>query len=211
MKLIGITQRVTTESRYPERRDSLDQRWENISNELDCLFIKLPNNYMRAIEYLIQLNISAVILSGGNDLSGFGEVENSAPERDLTEYEILKYASIKKIPILGICRGMQMINRFFGGSLVPARGHSGESHIIHVSGHSHKESEVVVNSFHEWAITPETKGENLISTYVAADETIEGIVHEILPFSGIMWHPERNDIISANDTQIIKNALRLNK
>ena len=48
------------------------------------------------------LKINGIILSGGNNI---GDVK----ERDITETYLLKYAETNEIPVLGICRGMQML------------------------------------------------------------------------------------------------------
>lgn len=69
--------------------------------------------------------IDGFLLSGGHDISPvryggdvtYGKLSELTPEREEVEYLILSYAYQRNLPLLGICRGMQMLNVFCGGSL----------------------------------------------------------------------------------------------
>lgn len=52
-----------------------------------------------------------LVLTGGNSLT---MLDGDAPERDLVEKELLRYADNKNIPVLGVCRGMQLMQEFEG-------------------------------------------------------------------------------------------------
>jgi putative glutamine amidotransferase len=84
--------------------------------------------------------MSAAILSGGGD-------PGDDPEREYTETGILKYAEEKQLPVLGICRGMQMMGVYAGASLVEVSGHVRARHKVEgiITGE--------VNSFHHKALS----------------------------------------------------------
>lgn len=102
-------------------------------------------------------------------------------------------------PILGIGRGMQVINVVFGGTLyqdipiVLQIPHTpGEDHMIHTTEGSalHKllGATASVNSFHHQAV--KQVGSGLKVTATAEDGIIEALEHESLPVFGVQWHPE---------------------
>ena len=117
MQKIGITQRIHFVKEYNEYRDELDQNWSNLFGNIGILQIILPNNSELIKSGAIDdLNLSGVILSGGE----FGESnENNVGLKNRNEFEsnLIRYCIDNKIPILGVCRGMQILNNFFGGKL----------------------------------------------------------------------------------------------
>ena len=68
------------------------------------------------MEYLNIIKPEGLVLSGGEDF-GVNKM------RDLTEIKLLKYFVQKKKPIVGICRGMLLISKFFGAMLYKISGH----------------------------------------------------------------------------------------
>jgi len=153
--------------------------------------------------------ISGVLFTGGADIapSRYGEKMSGKDlemneNRDTAEFEIAEKAFSLYLPILGICRGCQLINVFLGGSLFQ-----------HIEGHSkvngkdslHKveilektrlfgivnEKILEVNSAHHQAI--KSTGKGLRVSARAMDGTIEGIESSEYPFLGVQWHPERLD------------------
>ncbi|HLD80238.1 MAG TPA: gamma-glutamyl-gamma-aminobutyrate hydrolase family protein [Candidatus Nanoarchaeia archaeon] len=155
--------------------------------------------------YFKHFPIERVILSGGNDvdplLYGGKRSENSsiAPERDATEKRMIELALEKKIPLLGICRGMQFLNVYFGGKLVVLKDVLGEG--AHPSGKDHSlnivtdqdvlGSKVMVNSFHNQGLTQKELSPQLRMFAVSDEGIVEGFYHPSLPLVGIQWHPER--------------------
>ena len=145
-----------------------------------------------------------LLLPGGGDLEPwrYGQ-ENTVsdglePERDRAELELIEQFLILRKPIFGVCRGMQVINVFFGGSLTQdIQGHktvdgidryhkvkSTASLLRNLCGES-----CIVNSAHHQAV--DGIGTGLEAVQWTADGTIEAICHRSLPIWGVQWHPER--------------------
>lgn len=142
-----------------------------------------------------------LLLSGGGDLSPmlYGcpvcyqeTVYDSA--RDIEELALIRAFCASKKPVLGICRGIQAINVFFGGTLLQdISGHSSTSHLVStvpgtalaaLAGAFFK-----TNSYHHQAI--DRLGQGLQLSAYSSDGTIEAIEHDALPILGVQWHPER--------------------
>ena len=134
---------------------------------------------------------NGIILSGGDNIGEF-------PERDETEIKIIDYSTKNNIPILGVCRGMQLINEFFNGKNIKNQNsnHVGKTHSITVKNSNFKNmlgEELEVNSFHNNLIKKEDIGQELeIFAESKEDSTIEGYFHKKYPIIGVMWHPERD-------------------
>jgi|TARA_B110000438_G_scaffold204352_1_gene196038 N5-(cytidine 5'-diphosphoramidyl)-L-glutamine hydrolase len=183
MKKIAISLRVASIGKYEEKRDSISYDWLNFFNKLDIFPILIPNLIQDLELFLDEVKIDGIILSGGDNV---GENEM----RDSTEKRIITYGIKKNLPIIGICRGMQVLNLNFNGKVRfnEAIDHAGKKHEIQL-----KEEKLIINSYHNNLIKNEDElGDNLKSIAIASnDKTIEGFKHEKLPVFGIMWHPER--------------------
>ena len=191
MKKIGISLRVEIIEKYNERRDSISHDWINFLQTNDCVPILIPNNIDNLENYISDLNLDGIILSGGDNLGDF-------PERDETENIILKFGIKNSIPILGVCRGMQIINHFFDGKISKnaSSSHVGKSHNVEILNSDlikkFDNSKIPVNSFHNNLIKREDIGNELeIFALAETDNSIEGYFHKNYPIMGVMWHPER--------------------
>ena len=163
-----------------------------------------------------------IVLSGGQDVHPrfYNKMEHinfykdTVPDiderRDEFEWKVLEYAQEKKLPVLGICRGLQLANVFFGGSLVvdiPAAGMENHSkfkegedryHPIAVSTNSVLNKIAgtgtgLVNSAHHQGA--EKVAENLTVNALSPDGVIEGLerkdFYEHPYLMLVQWHPER--------------------
>jgi len=130
---VGITQRVEYITDYEEVRDCLDQRWSDLLETLEMKIIPIPNSLTNIEEWLDLMQCDAFILSGGNDLAHLSNAKNISIERDNTEMQILKYAESKSLPVLGVCRGFQVMNVFFGGQLNKLSIEVGSIHKVKMS------------------------------------------------------------------------------
>lgn len=146
----------------------------------------------------------ALLLPGGGDLEPwrYGQrntaSRNLEPNRDGMELSLLDHFTAAGKPILGICRGMQTINVFFGGTLhqdVP--GHSAADGIDRLHRVRTLPSplsalygtECVVNSAHHQAV--DRLGSGLRGIQWTEDGVLEAICHRAMPVWAVQWHPER--------------------
>ncbi len=208
MKRIGITQRVEQVQNYSERRDCLDQRWPAFVWELGCVPIPLPNCPPSHVQNLLdELQLDAVILSGGNSIASLdASAADAASERDAFESILLDEALERDFPIIGICRGMQMINVHMGGKLTKISGHVAVRHQISSIDQSYFFPEFV-NSYHNWGISTGDLAEGLQVIALDSEGKVEALKHTKKNLFGIMWHPEREQPFNSLDIELIKRFL----
>lgn len=151
---------------------------------------------------------AALILSGGGDVSPalYGE-ENTAcfgvdEARDAAEYRLIEAYLRAGKPILGICRGQQILNVWFGGSLAQHLREA-DAHVPTKAGDSAHETTALpgsfpaglygerfrVNSAHHQGIA--SLAPALEAVQWSADGVIEACRHKTLPVWSVQWHPER--------------------
>ncbi len=193
MKKILFTQRVDIVEKYDERRDCADQNVARLI--IACGFLPFPimNIPDMVIPFCEELKPDGILFTGGNDLASYG---GDAPERDLTEQQLLKYALRNDIPIFGICRGMQMLADYYGIELEKVSNHIRTKHRI-----SGVISRQVVNSYHGMGIT--VINEPLIEMARSEDGVIEAFKHRTKKVAAIMWHPERGANFELADIKLI--------
>jgi putative glutamine amidotransferase len=210
MKRLGITQRVDIITAYQERRDCLDQRWTSLALALDFLPIPLPNAHPELASRLIEeLRLDAILLSGGNTVAELTpNAADAAPERDQFEHALIDAAISQSLPILGVCRGMQLINLHFGGRLSPVDGHVACRHTLRVEPDFAGMIAPDGNSYHNWAIAGNQLGAILQPMARDREDHIEAFKHPHQRIAGIMWHPEREQPPRTMDIDLMKRLLQ---
>ena len=208
MKRIGLTQRVEAIPRYGERRDCLDQKWANLLWGLGFCPVPIANDVQNVESYLIALSLDGIIFTGGNDLEEADGGTDVAPERDRLEHVTLDFCTTTQLPILGICRGLQLMNVHHGGRLVRVNSHVGEPHSTKLETWFFRDCPeyVLTNSFHGFGIDDSSIGANLKIVARAVDGTVEAVIHKNLPQFGVMWHPERERSLTQHDTLMFRSA-----
>lgn len=183
MKL-GISVRCNTDSYFVKKR------YLDFFKEFEIILL-YP--YINTHAYA---QCDGFVIIGGDDVNPYlyGE-ENYAShgicdEIDGLDLQIIEYAATHNKPLFGICRGLQMINIYFKGTL--------KQHVLNHDVGSHKIVLVdqfldfpeleIVNSFHHQSI--KKIGQNLRVLYYSLDGEIECFIHEKHPIIAVQFHPE---------------------
>ena len=186
---------------------------------------------MEALTAIVS-GLDGLLMSGGGDINPLYVGEEPVPQlqdvdtfRDEFDLILLRLATNRQLPVMGICRGHQLINVAFGGSIYQdihlqheARlfKHSQTmpreqvSHSVRITDTSSrlfdilkKEPDIFVNSFHHQAvkdIAPEFK-----ETAVAPDGINEAMEHPEKEIFSVQWHPEA---MAANDDELMLELFR---
>lgn len=218
---------------YDDERDSI---WmvpgylEGL-REAGAIPLILPLNLDKEEFNDIKEKFSGFLLTGGHDVSPelYGEQKEDvcgrcSPERDRLESMVFLYALHKDIPVLGICRGIQLINALMGGTLyqdLPSR-FQGKVNIEHhmaapYNRHVHhldilrntplygvlKKEDIGVNSYHHQGIRDVGQGLEVMA--YSEDGLAEAVYVPNRRFIwGIQWHPEFMYQTDHNQQQIFR-------
>jgi len=194
---VAVSQRRDAVAGRDEVRDALDVRLNALLWELGFLPVPMASAIDDLGVYLEALMPDAVVLSGGNDIG-------QAPKRDRLERALLFHAAACRLPVVGVCRGMQMINHHQGGDLRPVVGHVAVRHRI--SGPLMGTDGREVNSYHDQGLFDADLGDDLEAVAWSDDGVVEALRHRESPWLGIMWHPERETLVAEADRLLIKSV-----
>lgn len=209
-----------------EACDMLNHSYVTFFEQLGFEPLLVPNTIGDPGAYVDRLSVGGIVLTGGNDVapSLYGGNEalshNTSVLRDSVETRLLSAAIEQDLPVLGICRGMQFINVFFGGGLIQdlssqvdgAIKHAGSLHLNNISDKSIQSlvgtSTYAVNSFHNQGVGSDIVAPDLAVFAVSEiDGVVEGIFHQKYPIMGIQWHPERPGPSTEQDTRLIRKLI----
>ena len=239
--VIGITlDLATNDGKYSFASKpwyALRRSYSDIVSEYGAIAIFLP--YSNDIESIISL-IDGLIISGGDKDINPKFYGGSAPQKLLDsgvvkynderadfELRLLDAAFKEKMPVLGICNGLQIMNSYFGGNLIHHIPDAIKSDINHeqpepkdapsheiiiedgsVLSRFSNNKTVMVNSTHHQAI--DKIGRGLVVSARAPDNIIEAIeIPDHKFFIGVEWHPEH--LNSELDRNLFKNLIAASK
>ena len=159
--------------------------------------------------------VDGLLFSGGSDIDpSFYDAEphpsvnGTRPDRDRAELALMQAALDRELPVLAVCRGMEIMNVACGGDIV--------QHLPDVVGHEDHKHTPGVFGDHEVDLEPRSRlgtilgerapvkshhhqgvgrlGQGLVESAWAEDGTIEGIENPSRPFAlGVLWHPEQGE------------------
>ena len=203
MKKIAITQRVQNIHSYNERRDSLDQKWVDFLLQLDQFPVIIPNNVKFSKILLDENDIDGVLLTGGGNLVKYN---GNAPERDAVELFLLEWSLKNNKPCLGVCRGMQVIQNYFGIKLKPVLDHVSSRHSLNVK-EGYRLSNILselnsVNAYHDYGAT--LGSDELPTVAKSSDGVVMAVEHINKKLFGVMWHSERESPFIEQEKNIFK-------
>lgn len=210
--MIAVSMRMAQQL-YPggerEIRDALARDWWRFLGEAlpDISFVPVPNIGGQAVALLQQLPVTGIVLTGGDDWGVF-------PERDATEKELVLWAERMSLPIVGVCRGAQVLNRLMGGgiSFGFAERHVRTRHVVrvkpYVNGPQWPVASLEVNSYHNCGMAKADLAPALTPWATVEDGSVEGFSDDQGRVMGIMWHPERERVAQEHDIHLFQQHLK---
>ncbi|MCZ2490700.1 gamma-glutamyl-gamma-aminobutyrate hydrolase family protein [Dellaglioa carnosa] len=227
--IIGI---VGNPNRNPIEGLHMDEITYTPQGYIDAIFkvgglpLIIPTNLDDVSKYLDL--VDGLLLTGGQDISPelYGQephpkLQELNPPRDEMEMALIKDANSRNMPILGICRGLQILNVAFGGTLYQDLSEYPDwkvrhlqdptlpeyaTHSISIEPNSYL-SEVYgqnyrVNTYHHQAINQ--LGESLVAIAESPDGLVEGLVSDDNRILAVQWHPEMSFTRNQSDLAIFK-------
>ena len=213
---IGITTRIIYEDGI--RKQFVNEQYIDYVKTANLTPVILP--MIDEIDELLEM-CDAFLITGGEDLDSLWYNEPRSLYlgkfdlcTDKHDKKVIEYAYHTNKPVLGICRGLQAINVFLGGTLIQ-----------HIEDDSHKNIEQsvpfevidngslfskiytadsTINSYHHQAI------KDLAPNFIVcgySNGIIEAIMHKEKPILGVQWHPEK--IMDEESISLIKEFTKL--
>jgi len=204
MKLL-ITQREE-KNEHGDRIDSLEANYIEFFLKEKFEIIPVPNN-LEAAKRLLWEAPDLIVLSGGGSIT-------EQTNRNEVETKLIEYCLKHNVPLLGICRGMQFINKYFGGKIVKNNIHPNErEHDLVLTNQNLieclKRKRGPVNSYHNFTVSEKDLAKELEVFGVSNYGLIEGFFHKNKKIVGVQWHPERTNGLSQwIDKFILNNLIR---
>jgi putative glutamine amidotransferase len=211
--LIGISTYLETDVRWGVWQHSaavLPAGYHRLVQRAGAVALLLPPDVPQQASQVVA-RLDGLVVSGGPDVEPvrYGAVREaecgpSSAERDTWELALIEAALARRTPLLGICRGMQLLNVLLGGTLVQhMEGHRGEpgvfgQHMVRpVAGSRIAQvlpDPVRVPTYHHQALA--RFGDGLVPGAYAEDGTVEAVElpRSEHPFAlAVQWHPEEGE------------------
>lgn len=169
------------------------------------------------VQYLAQLGAQVTVCRNDEvDISTLPTFDGilispgpGTPEAAGMSVELVRYAALHRLPLLGVCLGHQAIAVAFGATVsrAPELLHGKTSLVHHTNkGLLHNlPSPFIATRYHSLAIEPETLSDELEVTGLSDSGVVMSIEHKTLPISGVQFHPE--SVLTEHGHQMLGNWL----
>lgn len=202
---VAITMRRSDATAYAEPRDAVSHDWLSTFERHGLIPILVPSTVADPVELIEASGARALLLSNGEDVG-----KNIA--RDQTERALYEHAVRAGMPVLGVCRGLQMINVIAGGRVCTVSGeHVGKTHTVTLQSRLAiiaGAATVSVNSFHGCGVIRAELAPSLAPLAHTADDLIEAFEHAEHKVMAVQWHLERAGAPAALTDYLLGEWLR---
>ena len=196
MLKIGITSNI--KEHYKGYIDFIDHYWLDYFEKKNINYYLVPNKKKLSKKKIKEINL--LIIPGGNDVSN---VLKTSKIRNTIEKNLIEICFKKKISILGICRGAQLLNKSFGGKISKIKNHMRTRHNIFFTNREIiKKKFLNVNSFHNDGIKKNDLSKSFKVLATDKHKNIEMFISNNKKIIGTMWHPEREKTTQLLDSLI---------
>ena len=203
-----------------EQKDSYGTPIDVLESDYICFFenlgvkVRAISNFTKDVESFFEtMKVDFIILTGGgsvpNEYYKYLADEPQQTNRDKVEKTLLEECVRRGIPVLGICRGMQFINGFFGGKVEKLSSLSvprpnGKEHSVYSE---FLQKTYMVNNFHNDGIMLDGLAEGMKPFAVDTDNgVVEAFYSDEKKILALQWHPER-PFESEKDKEESKNII----
>ncbi len=214
VKRIGITTRITEATGYNDPRDALSQDWPIFLRFAlpDVVWLAVPNVGEEVEAFVTGWHLDGLVLSGGDSIGAY-------PLRDDTEERLLRLAVDQSLPLFGVCRGLQVIQRYFGGEMAECHGsaHVGLRHDVRMGEGelplwvraALPEGRRDVNSYHGLCVGRDQLASDLTACALTDRGEVEAVCHRTNKIGAVMWHPEREKPFNEEDRAMLRAFFEL--
>lgn len=195
---IALSMSTVSQNGNSDVQDGISHNWIKWAGDNGITPYLVPNDISDLHEYIDSLSINLIVLTG-SELSD--DKRRSTTERKLVEMSIKK-----RIPLLGTGRGMQFLNKYFGGSLefTPNKSNGRREVIFTTPWQKLYKDNTEVNSNYAYSMVETGLGKGFKIAAINPDGYVEAITHNEYPITGIMWNPEINQD-NPGDLALIKS------
>lgn len=146
------------------------------------------------------MGVNALVLSGSDDIG-------ATPLRDASEIVLLRWTASRDLPVLGVCRGLQMLQHYFGGGLdrLDPERHVRARHPLGWMDRKKEMERREINSYHQLGLLPDTLVPELETLALCPEDgSVKVLRARHLPWLGIIWHPEREAVPHPEDLKLFR-------